>query len=101
MASEEGSSYTVKLELPKEAYDFIKNEAKRENKTVEEFVDLCIQTEIASRLICLVYDEKRSPEELAIDLGLDGYIVEGKKAYAPDFEIFGLRGRGSPQPAEP
>jgi hypothetical protein len=79
---EESPPVTVKVDLPKRVYDFLKNEAKLRNKTVEEYVDLTIQADVAGTLINITSDQGGKPEELAFDLGLDGYISEGKKQWA-------------------
>jgi hypothetical protein len=72
-------SVTLQLEVPKRVYDFIKNHAKEFNKTVEEYIDLVIQKDIAEVLAIKTRGHKEGPEELASDLGLDTYIMEGKK----------------------
>ncbi|MDG6961584.1 MAG: hypothetical protein JRM89_04025 [Nitrososphaerota archaeon] len=79
---DEKETVALKIELPKRAYDFIRNEAKSLNKTVEEYIDVCIQESIAGTLIAITMGDRRlHPDELAVDLGLDTYISEGKKLY--------------------
>jgi hypothetical protein len=72
-------SVTLQVELPRRVYDFLKNQAKERNKTVEEYLDFIVQVDIAGTLLCIVSDQGGDPEELAFDLGLDGYISEGKR----------------------
>lgn len=73
---------TVKVDLPKRVHDFLRNEARLRNKTVEEYVDFTIQADIAGTLVQIASEGKAKPEELAFDLGLDGYISEGKRQWA-------------------
>lgn len=91
----------MKLELPKRVYDFIKNQAKQWNKTVEEYVDFCIQLDVAGTLAELTMDERQTPDELAFDLGLDSYIIEARKSFADYDPTPLLRKPRSRQPADP
>jgi hypothetical protein len=101
MATEGDSSFTVKLELPKRVYDFIRSQAKQWNKTVEEYVDFCVQLDVASTLVELTMDERQTPDELAFDLELDSYIVEARKKFA-DYDLIPLlRKPQRRQPTEP
>lgn len=91
----------MKLELTKRVYDFVKNQAKQWNKTVEEYVDFCVQLDVAETIVELTMDERQTPDELAFDLGLDSYIVEARKKFA-DYDLIPLlRKPRSRQPAEP
>ena len=84
---DEEETVALRIELPKRVYDFIRNEARSLNKTVEEYIDVCIQESIAGTLIAITLGDRRlHPDDLAGDLGLDTYISEGKKLYM-DYSI--------------
>lgn len=72
---------TLQVKVPRNVYLFLKHEANERNKTVEEYLDFIIQTDIAGDLLCMVYDQGSDLEELAFDLGLDGYISEGRRQW--------------------
>ncbi|MDG7010278.1 MAG: hypothetical protein JRN43_01915 [Nitrososphaerota archaeon] len=71
----------LRIELPKQVYDFIRNDGKKFGRTPEEEVDRSVREKVAERLIEMTREKGEDPGRLAFDLALDEYIAPVKDCF--------------------